>query len=64
MLRTPVLNVFRPKLKPLRKIRSEQGDIVPFSLMLERRIDRQHGREAGDVVVPEDTLDLRQVTLR
>src|SRR3954451_23867072 len=57
----PRVELFRSKLKPLRKIRSEQGDLVSLPLMLEGRIDRQHGREPGDVVVPEDTLDLRQV---
>ena len=45
----------------LGEVSTDQGEILLLTAPLQRNIHRQHRREPSDVVVPERTLDLREV---
>src|SRR5581483_12207191 len=47
--------------KMLRKVSAENRDILLGFCVLDGSVDGQHGSESGDVVVPEDAFDLRQI---
>src|SRR5439155_20048956 len=53
--------VFLAECQMLRKIGSQESGVLGLAVSFKRYINRQHRREARDVVVPERAFDLGQV---
>src|SRR5438552_13186270 len=47
--------------KWLSKISPQQRDIQSLAVLPDRNVPRKHGREARNIVMPEDSFDLGQV---